>query len=433
MTQNSTGSNLHVVIVGAGLGGCSCAFACAIQGMRVTLFDQVAEFFPLGDSVGFSSNSSKLFKRWGLYDDLWAISSRAEDTVMRNYDGSVITVDGTLGSAEEIYGHRGLIGHRGHYHAIFIEHCKKRGVDVRMGERIDRYDANKPSIFLRSGEEIVADAVIASDGVKSTGRTRVLGFEDKPLHSGYAVWRAYSDAKMFKDDELVSPLLEKDTTQLWIGPDLHGFVSILRDCTEINAVLTHKDEADISEGWNLPGYRKDILEALKGWDPVLVRVWERIENIIDWKLVYRPCLDKWISDSGLIAIMGDAAHPFLPTSTQGASQAVEDGATVALSLAKAGKGKVPLALHTYFAIRYEHVKAAQQVGISQRDKWHNLHDKETMEMKDLDTSKGVLDSYHLWVHDAEKAVEDGWEEVSQKMQEQLEQCRIPDVNGGAKI
>ena len=99
--------------------------------------------------------------------------------------------------------------------------------------------------------------------------------------------------------------------------------------------------ADISEGWNFPAKRAEILKAVEGWDPVFVRVWEKIENVIDWKLVYRPCLDKWVSDSGLIAIMGDAAHPFLPTSTQGASQAVEDGATIAMCLARAGKGNVP--------------------------------------------------------------------------------------------
>lgn len=421
--------DFHVIIVGAGLGGAACAIACARQGMRVTLFDAVPQFFPLGDSVGFGSNSSKLFKRWGLYDDMWAISSRAEESVMRNWDGEIITVDNTLGMAEERYGYRGLIGHRGQYHEIFIEHCKRNGVDVRMGVKIERYDVDKPSVFLPLGEEVLADAVIAADGVKSVGRTQVLGWEDKPIHSGYAVWRAYSDAAMFRDDPLVSPLLGKDTTQLWIGPDLHGFVTTIRDGTEINAVLTHRDTADVSEGWNFPAKRQDILDAVKGWDPVFVRVWEKIDNIIDWKLVYRPCLDKWVNDTGLVAIMGDAAHPFLPTSTQGASQAVEDGATIALCLAKAGKGNVPLALNTYFEIRYEHVRAAQQVGITQRDKWHNLHDKKTMKMeKQLDTSKGILDSYTLWVHDAEKMVEDGWDEASAKVRERMAKQEVK-VNG----
>jgi salicylate hydroxylase len=88
----------------------------------------------------------------------------------------------------------------------------------------------------------------------------------------------------------------------------------VRDGTEINAVLTHKDTADISEGWNFPANREDILKAVNGWDPVFVRVWEKIENIIDWKLVYRPCLEKWVSDSGLIAIMGGSSFSDLRNS-----------------------------------------------------------------------------------------------------------------------
>jgi salicylate hydroxylase len=423
LTQPQQPEDFHVVIVGAGLGGAACAIACARQGLRVTLFDAVQKFFPLGDGVGFGSNTSKLFKRWGLYDDMWEISSRAEESIMRNWDGEVITRDRTLGDAVERYGHRGLIGHRGRYHQIFIDHCVKAGVDVRMGTAIERYDVDKPSVFLPSGEEILADAVIAADGVKSTGRTQVLGFEDRPIHSGYAVWRAYSSADIFKDDPIVkSALLDGgDTTQLWIGPDLHGFVTVLRDGKDINAVLTHKDDADISEGWNCPGQREDILQAIKGWDPVFVRVWEKIDNIIDWKLVYRNCLEKWVADSGLVAIMGDAAHPFLPTSTQGASQAVEDGATIAMCLARAGKSNVPLALRTYFELRYEHVRAAQQVGITQRDKWHNIHDKATGRMdKELDTSKGILDSYSLWSHDAEMAVDEGYEAAAEKVRRQFD-------------
>ncbi len=35
--------------------------------------------------------------------------------------------------------------------------------------------------------------------------------------------------------------------------------------------------------------------------------------------------------------------------------------------------------------------------------------------KQLDTSKGILDSYHLWLRDAEKAVEEGWEGAEKKV------------------
>lgn len=59
-----------------------------------------------------------------------------------------------------------------------------------------------------------------------------------------------------------------------------------------------------------------------------------------------------MSDHGRIALLGDSAHPFLPTSAQGATQAMEDGVTIAVCLSRAGKDHVPAAVRTYQQIRY---------------------------------------------------------------------------------
>ena len=85
-----------------------------------------------------------------------------------------------------------------------------------------------------------------------------------------------------------------DSIHLWVGPDVHGLVTTVCDGAQINAVLTHKDVADVAEGWSEPGNRQDVLDCINCWDPSLVRVWEKIRNILDWKLVYRPCLDQWL-------------------------------------------------------------------------------------------------------------------------------------------
>jgi len=39
--------------------------------------------------------------------------------------------------------------------------------------------------------QIVADVVIGADGVRSKARALVLGYEDNPKSSGYAIWRAW--------------------------------------------------------------------------------------------------------------------------------------------------------------------------------------------------------------------------------------------------
>jgi 2-polyprenyl-6-methoxyphenol hydroxylase-like FAD-dependent oxidoreductase len=95
--------------------------------------------------------------------------------------------------------------------------------------------------------------------------------------------------------------------------------------------------------------------------------------LIDWKLVYRDPLPTWISPKRRIALIGDAAHPFLPTSIQGASQSMEDGATIAVCLARCGKGHISEGIAAFEALRYERVRAAQKTGEQTRDQWHKAN------------------------------------------------------------
>lgn len=144
-----------------------------------------------------------------------------------------------------------------------------------------------------------------------------------------------------------------------------------------------QDEEDIEESWSFEAPLSDARKVLEGWDPVVQKILDYTPSpLIDWKLVYRDPLPKWISPRRRIALIGDAAHPFLPTSIQGASQALEDGATIAVCLSRAagrakssggggGKGDaIPEAVATFEAIRYERVRSAQKTGEQTRDIWH---------------------------------------------------------------
>lgn len=426
MTNTNPSSPLHVIIVGAGFGGTGCAIACRKYGFRVTLLDSVREFQPLGDSIGFGTNATLLARSWGLYDDMTRVGHRTTKSVLRDYKGNLIGVDYKAKEFCEKMGISGILGHRGQLHMVFIDHCRKNGVDLRTGCPVVDYDADAPSVTLQSGEIIHGDVVICAEGVKSLGRKTVLGYYDHPIHSGYAALRAWMhDSSSLRDDPEIYEAFMKDgnSTTAYIGPDCHGFVVHTRG--QLNVVLTHKDDTDlvdITEGWSIPGKKEDALEILQGWDPLLVKVWSKMDHIIDYKLIFRPCLTKWISDSGLVALIGDAAHPYLPTSTQGASQAIEDAAVVARCLAKAGgrKKTVPLALRTFFDLRYERARKGQLSGLTLRDKWHNLHDKETGEqLRELDLSEGMLDSFWMWELDPEKDVDERWGTAVEKVRQEM--------------
>lgn len=74
-----------------------------------------------------------------------------------------------------------------------------------------------------NGERLTADVVIGADGVRSTARKLILGYDDKPKSSGYAIYRAWFDAEEcgINDDPLTAMLTEgqRDHFYGWIGQD----------------------------------------------------------------------------------------------------------------------------------------------------------------------------------------------------------------------
>jgi 2-polyprenyl-6-methoxyphenol hydroxylase-like FAD-dependent oxidoreductase len=109
----------------------------------------------------------------------------------------------------------------------------------------------------------------------------------------------------------------------------------------------------MEESWSFPGDQKDMLKVTEGWDPVVTAVIKAIpqENIIDWKLLWRDPIRKWVSDNGRVAIVGDAAHPHLPTSGSGAAQAIEDAGTLGALFDKLPKDKIPAIFRVFERIR----------------------------------------------------------------------------------
>lgn len=162
----------------------------------------------------------------------------------------------------------------------------------------------------------------------------------------------FANTDMIKDPRTKEFCENGDTFNGWIGPDVHFLFSTIKNGSDCCWVLTHKDEHDIDESWSFPGKLEEVYEVLEGWDPICKAIVEKTPSLVDWKLVYRDPLPTWVSKKRRILLLGDSAHPFLPTSAQGATQAMEDGTTLAICLRRAGKDNVQAALKTHEEIRY---------------------------------------------------------------------------------
>ena len=114
-------------------------------------------------------------------------------------------------------------------------------------------------------------------------------------------------------------------------------------------------------------------------------------------------------------MLGDAAHPFLPTSIQGCSQAIEDGVALATLLSLShfdhcvpSPDKIPTALRAYERLRYERVKSAQKLGKQVRDMWHKA---DWNKVRQNPGSIKLPREDWLLKHDSEKFIRRMWRRV----------------------
>ena len=131
-------------------------------------------------------------------------------------------------------------------------------------------------------------------------------------------------------DEILHSLVQDD------GKSQETWHSTSHPCEPVD-VIKHIEKAQ--------GFCPDILEKM-----ILVTPKDKL---LDWKIMWRDAQPHWVSPKGRVVQLGDAAHTFVPSSGNGANQAIEDAVSLATCLQLAGKHDIPLALKVHNLLRLE--------------------------------------------------------------------------------
>jgi salicylate hydroxylase len=291
-----------IAIVGAGIGGLTLAAALARQDLRYVVVERAPA--PLDDGAGIqiSPNAAAVLHALGL-GAVFATAARPACREIRRWR------DNTLLSRTDLQVRRYPAPYytlrRSALAGALLDAVPRSG--VHFGRRCVGVRDEGTGVVLRfdDGTASVADAVVGADGLRSVCRP------DPPRHSGHVAGRA-----VLPMDE-VGSLIRPDRVVVWLGPGRHCLAYPIDGGRHVNLVVT----APADEPPGLPGYA--------GWHPV-VRSLLRLAGPIEYRPLYdRPSLS-W--QRGRVALLGDAAHPMLPFTAQGAAQAIEDAATLARCL-----------------------------------------------------------------------------------------------------
>ncbi|KAF5021360.1 hypothetical protein F66182_6605 [Fusarium sp. NRRL 66182] len=366
-------AGMDVIVIGAGYGGLSCAIELKRKGCNVHLIEKEPKLKVLGDTITLTANATKVMENWdGVVPHIASESALPEVVCFRSDKGEVLY---NQDWRHKYDGHYTFYTSRARSQNIIYEYAVKVGVKFTFGAKISEFyeDDEKAGVYL-NGELIKADFLVGADGVYSEARKYVTGNPDMAQRSGFAIFRAHFPIEHLQKDPLTHELgySKKDEIIIWIGLDLHAIFIINAKIGHVSAYLTHKDTYTVQESWTYPGTIKDMLACVKDCDPVLEACIKQIPepSICDFKLLWRDPIHKWVSDKGRVVLVGDAAHPHLPTSGSGGGMAIEDGGTLGAVVDKAGKSNIKMALKAFAKMRFDRTSSTQRMGWEVRHKWH---------------------------------------------------------------
>ncbi|KAK7943969.1 uncharacterized protein PG986_013082 [Apiospora aurea] len=426
-------SGISVCVVGAGPAGVYTALQCWRKGHNVRILERNPVARTQGDFFMIAPQVVNHIKTWpDMADENDRIAADPRVSFHRNTGERIsgpspFSFDKGKGNndADELDPTRRFhFHHRPKFLQMLISQLERIGVQIEYGCRAAEFyeGADKAGVRLGDGRTIEADVIVAADGIGTKSHTLVNGQDIRAWPSGLAGFRAAFPADVIADDAEVSEqtkILDDGHPhfQLFHGLGLH--MTLMRTEDIITWGMTHKDEGTASESWfaNVdPSTVMDHVSTIPTFPSFLKRLIELTpkDGIVDWKIMWRNPQPLTTSPLGRVVQVGDAAHTLLPSSMNGANQALEDAIYLAACLELGGKENVPWATKVHNKLRFERVSCCQKLGFVNLAKRNN-RDAKTADRKkteDLVPEQGRW----LWGHDPEKYVQENFPEALDHLQ-----------------
>ncbi|RDW92969.1 FAD-dependent oxidoreductase [Aspergillus mulundensis] len=382
-------TNTTVIIVGLGIAGLCAAIECHRQGHTVIGLEKKPNTHQPGDIIGLGTNGLNVLSRWATADGtsivarLAAMGSQLEYVEVFSHEGER-KYKIPFGKDDPA---QGLFLRRSDLVSVLHElAADELGLDLRFGVRVDEYweDGEAAGVVLDDGTKIVGHCVVAADGLYSKARPVFTGEEVSLdaaalVHTGGAIFRSNFDSGVLAGDPDAQWLLEgtkdHDRHQMYFGRDATILMGTIGRGKYVWWNCPHRDRTNETANWVEAASIDPVLGLIQEW-PIAKQLAAVISKTPQAKcfnhaLVTREPLKTWVSRQGGMILIGDAAHPFLPHTGQGANQSIEDAATVALCLRlsrreQQGDG-VRLALRVVEKLRHKRVSVIQQGSLEAQE------------------------------------------------------------------
>ncbi|KAJ5233932.1 Monooxygenase FAD-binding [Penicillium citrinum] len=342
--------DLKVAILGAGMGGLTTALALAQRGFKnIDVYESAHDLGFVGAGIQLAPNMARVLDGLGVWKPIEAEAVNISDTSVREGATDKELAHVELGYIEKTYGYKHMVGHRASLADGLYQGCLKQSAIkfhfATTAQNVESFGP-KPSFTAVPRDEtqkpykVQCDVLLAADGIKSQARVEMLkrlnvdvGVKD----THQAAYRIMIHKDQIKDDPELLALINNTRVTRWIGEKRHIIAYAVSNNTIYNLSTTQPDTnfaAATNATYTTKGDKSAMLGVFSDFCPMVQRMLNYVPEgeVCEWKLRVHDPLPTWVH--GQMALIGDACHPTLPHLAQGAAQAIEDGAVLAVALSR---------------------------------------------------------------------------------------------------
>lgn len=302
----------RALIVGAGIGGLSAAIALRAAGWDVRVFERSASLRELGFGLGLAPNAMAALDALGVADVVRGRAFEPSRAEGRRIDGTVLK---RVEIPRGILGGPFVVAMRPDLYGALLDAVGPDVVDAGNEATGFTMSKNRVTLHLAGGGSAEGDVLVGADGVHSIVRRQLHPSEPPPRPSRVVSVRGAVDGALAHLGGL--------DAIYYLGPGVES-AFIRASATGIYWFVAHAEEL-------LPPDLTDAATLLRHIQPRFDTTFRAItgatsELRYDGVLVDRDPLPRW--GAGVATLIGDAAHPMLPHTGQGAAQAIVDAVTL---------------------------------------------------------------------------------------------------------
>ncbi|TVZ41427.1 2-polyprenyl-6-methoxyphenol hydroxylase-like FAD-dependent oxidoreductase [Alteromonadaceae bacterium 2753L.S.0a.02] len=317
---------MNIIVLGGGIAGVSTAIALRQKGFDVTIYERHNTEASIGAGIVLWPNAVYVLKQLGLFDQVKLLSGcPVKMQRLTNLGEKLGSID--IEFINETMGYPSFSILRTDFQSVLIAKLRELSITVNYGYNVARIQntSNKTEVLFQNGSSISSDIVIGADGrMASQARKYVFG-ENKAIYQGFINWVGVMEFETDSFREIV-------VHDYWGLGARFGIVPI-------SATMAYWAGGVVSEkiaGNDATYYKNELQSIFSGW-PELVNtvIAETPLNRINKIYVHdHNPIKTWHKNN--VVVIGDAAHAPLPTSGQGACQALEDAWHLANCIASNG-------------------------------------------------------------------------------------------------